>query len=177
MNKGEFISSLRRLRMYGLQLVAFCFFAAVLGYFSAAPMYQLLEDRQAVLKLSFSHSAQLKYPCIARTELELSKLAPNMRDPMDCPRERAPVLVTLWMDGMLLLNATVPPQGLHKDGAATVYRRLAIPAGDHQFTASLADGPEGQVNFTFKHQARLDQGQVLIVDFQSGKGGFVFTGG
>ena len=163
--------------MYGLQLIAFSFFAAVIGYFSAAPMYQLLEERQAVLKLSFSHSAQLKYPCIARTEIELAKLAPNMRDPLDCPRERAPVVVALWMDGILLLNDTVPPQGIHKDGAATVYRRLAIPAGDHQFTANLADGPEGHVNFTLKHQARLDQGQILIVDFQSVKGGFVFSDG
>jgi hypothetical protein len=177
LTNGEFISNLRRVRLYCLQLSAFSVFAAVLGYFSAAPVYRLLGDKQAVIKLSFSHSAQLKYPCTARPEHELAKLAPNMRNPMDCPRERAPVVINLWMDGLLLLSATSPPQGFHKDGAATVYRRLAIPAGSHQFTASLADGPDGNANFTIEHQSRLDQGQVLIIDFQSGKGGFVFTGG
>ena len=163
--------------MYSLQALAFVCFAVVLGYFSAAPLYRQLDDGQAVLKLSFSHSAQLKFPCTVRPEQELAKLAANMRNPVDCPRERAPVLIKLLMDGQLLFSAATSPQGLHKDGAASVYRRLTIPAGVHTFSASLADGPQGSVNFTGEHQARLSTGQVLVIDFQKDKGGFVFTGG
>lgn len=162
---------------YVLQGLAYAAFAAVVGYFSTAPVYRQLGDDQAVLKLSFSHSGQLKYACRERSAEELAKVEPNMRNKMDCPRERAPVRVELDMDGMPLFRVTTPPLGLRKDGAATVYRRLAIPAGMHHFSARLADDPNGEINFSSEHRVELTPGQVLIVDFLTGKGGFVFTGG
>lgn len=162
---------------YLLQALAYAAFAVVIAYFSTSPPYRQLADDDAVVKLSFSHSAQLKQACRERSEAELAKLAPNMRTKMDCPRERSAVLVELDMDGKPLYRIATPPSGLHKDGAATVYRRLAVPAGKHQFRARLADGPDG--SFTFAREAAIDlaPGQVLIVDFLTGSGGFVFMQG
>ncbi len=162
---------------YFFQLLAYAAFAAVIGYFSTAPAYRQLADDEAVVKLSFSHSAQLKQACRERSPAELAKLAPNMRTARDCPRERAVVSVELDMDGKPLYRIDTPPTGLHGDGAATVYRRLAIPAGRHVFRARLADGPDRE--FTFRRDATIDlaPGQVLIVDFHAASDGFVFIGG
>ncbi len=158
-----------------LQVLAYGTFAAVLGYFSTAPAYRLRADDSAVLKLSFSHSAQLKFACQMRSEAELAKLAPHMRSKLNCPRERAIVRVELDMDGKALYRVDIPPTGLRRDGAATIYRRLEIPSGVHQFRARLADGPDGAFNATRNATVTLAPGQVLIVDF--GSDGFVFAHG
>ena len=106
--------------------------------------------------------------------VDLAKLAPNMRVKMDCPRERSTLKVELDMDGRPLYRIDAPPAGLQRDGAATVYRRLAIPAGRHQFHVRLADGPDGAFRFTGESVVDLAPGQVLIVDFASDGSGFVF---
>ena len=162
---------------YALQALAYGAFAATLGYFSTGPAYRLRGDHEAVVKLSFTHSAQLARECRKRSESELAKLAPNMRTPLDCPRERAVVSVELDMDGKPLYRIDAPPAGLHRDGAATVYRRLEIPAGPHQFRARLADGPDGAFRYVRETGIDLAPGQVLIVDFASDGSGFVFTRG
>lgn len=170
-------STARKALRYALQVIAYGAFAAFIGYFSTSPPYRLRGDDNAIVKLSFSHSAQLAHPCRTRTEPELARLAPNMRTKMDCRRERAPVTVELDMDGKPLYRITTQPTGLHQDGSATVYRRLEIPAGRHVFHARMADGPDG----TFQHSRDIDlelvPGEVLIVDFLAGDGGFVFTRG
>lgn len=160
---------------YLLQALAYGVFALFVGYFSTSPSYRLRGDDEALIKLSFSHSAQLVQPCRERSEAELAKLAPNMRTKMDCPRQRADVLVELDMDDKPLYRISTPPTGLRQDGAATVYRRLAIPSGHHVFRARLADGPDKAFHFVRDIDLHLAAGQVLIVDFLTGEGGFVFT--
>ncbi|MEI6737458.1 MAG: hypothetical protein WCL29_03165, partial [Pseudomonadota bacterium] len=96
---------------YALQGLAYVAFAVVIGYFSSAPAYRQLADHEAVVKLSFSHSAQLKQVCRERSEAELAKLAPNMRLKFDCPRERANVSVELDMDDKPLYRIDTPPSG------------------------------------------------------------------
>lgn len=162
---------------YALQGLCYAAFAAVIGYFSTSPVYRQLGDNEAVLKLSFSHSGQLKFACRERSAEELAKTAIHMRNKMDCPRERAVVRVELDMDGQSLYRVSTPPLGMQKDGAATVYRRLTIPSGAHRFSARLADGPDGAINFSKDIEVDLAPGQVIIVDFLAGSGGFVFTRG
>ena len=169
--------SLPRPLRYALQALAYGAFAAALGYFSTAPAYRLRGDSEAVVKLSFSHSAQLVRPCRERSEGELAKLAPNMRAKMDCPRERAVVAVELDMDGEPLYRIKATPAGLRQDGATTVYRRLEIPAGPHQFRARLADGADGAFKFVREASLDLAPGQVLIVDFAADGSGFIFSRG
>lgn len=162
---------------YALQGLAYAAFAATIGYFSTSPQYRQRADNDAILKLSFSHSAQLQHACRERSNDELAKISPHMRNKLDCPRERAVVRVELDMDGKPLFQISTPPGGLHRDGAATVYRRLAIPAGAHQFKARMADGPDSIINFSKEVSLNLAPGQVLIVDFLPSSGGFVFTHG
>jgi hypothetical protein len=169
--------TLPRSLRYALQALAYGAFAAILGYFSTAPAYRLRADSEAVLKLSFTHSARLAHACRERSASELAKMAPNMRTKMDCPRERSIVTVELDMDGKPLYRIDAPPAGLHRDGAAAVYRRLAIPAGHHQFRARLADGPDGAFRVAGDAAFDLAPGQVLIVDFATDGSGFVFTRG
>ena len=84
--------SLPRAVQLVLQIIAFGAFASVLAYFSTHPSYRLRADDSALVKLSFSHAAQLVQACRERTPEELAKLAPNMRTKMDCPRQRANVV-------------------------------------------------------------------------------------
>lgn len=73
---------------YALQALAYAAFATFVGYFSSGPPYRLRGDDEAVVKLSFTHSAQLAHACRERSAEELARLAPNMRTKLDCPRGR-----------------------------------------------------------------------------------------
>jgi hypothetical protein len=159
---------------YALQAVLYAAFAAAVGYFSSAPTYRHLKPDEALVRLSFSHGAQRKQPCRERTPEELAKLAPNMRAPTVCPRERADVTVELEMDGKLLYRIIAPPSGLAKDGASTAYRRLAVEAGRHDFRARLSDNARGEFNYSAQRTVEVATGRVLLIDFNAAQGGFVF---
>lgn len=159
---------------YAVQGVLYAAFVAFVGYFANAPTYQALAPGDALVRLSFSHGAQRKEPCRKRTAEELAKLSPNMRAPLDCPRERASVIVELEMDGRLLYRIVAPPTGLARDGASTVYRRLAVKAGRHDFRARLADNASGEFNYVAERSIELDAGRALLIDFNVGQGGFLF---
>ena len=161
---------------YALQAISYGAFVAIVGYFSSAPPYEHLPAGQAVVKLSLQHAGQRKEPCRERTPEELAKLAPNMRAASVCPRERANVAVEITMDGRPLFDVVAPPTGLAKDGASTVYRRAAVPAGEHRFVARLADTADGKVAHTAERAIDLEPGRVLVIDFDAKAGGWVFRG-
>lgn len=160
---------------YAAQVVLYVAFGAVVGYFSSYPVFEVLPPDQALVRLSFSHGAQPIAPCRERTEEELAKLPPNMRVKLECPRERSPVKVEIEMDGKPLYDITARPAGLKRDGAATVYRRLSVAAGTHTFKARLADGPDGKFTHAAEETIDLAPGKVLVIDFNAGKGGFLFV--
>jgi hypothetical protein len=60
-----------------------------IGYFATSPKYRQIPDDVALIKLSISHLGDRE--CRKRTPEELAKLPPNMRAPMDCPRERSDI--------------------------------------------------------------------------------------
>lgn len=156
------------------QVLAWAAFAAVIGVFSTWPAYRQLSPDNALVKLSFSHGAQRKLECRERSEAELARLAPNMRAKLDCPRERANVLVELDMDGRPLYRLEARPSGLRGDGPSVAYRRLEIPAGRHHFRARLSDTADGVFNHTGEATVELAPGAVLVVDFVASTGGFKF---
>jgi hypothetical protein len=160
---------------YGAQLVLYAAFGAALGYFSSYPVFEVLPPGEALVRLSFSHGAQPIGPCRERTPEELAKLAPNMRVKIVCPRERSPVKVEVEMNGKPLYAITAQPAGLRHDGVATVYRRLPVVAGKHAFRARLADGPDGKFTYEATETVDLAPGKVLVIDFNAGKGGFLFV--
>ena len=158
-----------------LQSLAYVAFAAAVGYFSSAPAYTHLDPNKASIKLSFSHPGQRKGECRRLTQEELEKLAPNMRRPLDCPRERLPVLVELVMDGNLLYRELLPPTGLASDGASVAYVRFAVEPGPHHLIARLRDSKREQ-GFDYEHGAHIELSpqQNFVVDFRAKPEGFIF---
>jgi len=133
----------KKIMQYSGQGLFYGLFAVVIGYFSAAPAYVHFPPGQALIKASFSHAGQPLEECRIRTAEELEKLPPNMRIPMLCERERSPVRFELEMDGKVIYRAELPPRGLSRDGASTVYQRFPVPAGKHHLRARLKDYSAG----------------------------------
>lgn len=162
------VSLLGQALFYGL-------FAVIIGYFSTAPKYQHLPPVQSLIKLSFSHHGQPVAECRKRTAEELAKLAPNMRAPMECVRERSPVKVQIELDGKPLFAGLAPPSGLSRDGTSTIYRRFEVPAGEHALAVKMNDNVRVKdFNFTKAEKVTLKPAQILVIDFDAEKGGVVF---
>ena len=158
-----------------LQIPAYAAFAAFIGYFSASPPYRQLAPGRALLKLSFVHAGERKEQCRTRSPEELARLAPNMRAQLDCPRERSDVSVQVDMDGARLIEARASASGLRHDLPTTLYRRIEVPAGQHTFSARLADTAQGEFRHRGELALDLQPGRVLVIDFDATRGGFVFV--
>ena len=156
------------------QLALYVPLMALIGYFSTQPRFSALAPDQALLRLSFIHAGERKAPCRERPAEELAKLAPNMRAALDCPRERAALFLELEIDGAIALRRVVPPSGVQRDGNATVYHRLPLPAGSHRVVARLRDRPGEGFNYVREASVELAPGAVLLIDFSKAHGGFVF---
>jgi len=154
------------------QALLYGLFALIIGYFSSAPAYRHFPAGDALIKLSFSHEGKRISACHQRSAEELAKLPPNMRAPMDCPRERSPVTVDIDLDGTLIYRHIAQPSGLSKDGASTVYRRIAVPAGEHRLAIRLKDDVHARgFNYRREELLNLKPGKVLVIDFNQEAGG------
>ena len=154
------------------QALLYALFALIIGTFSNSPPYRHLPPDQALIKLSFSHHGKLLSECRQRTKEELAKLAPNMRAPMDCQRERSPVIVEIDLDGIPTYHHVANPSGLSKDGASTVYYRFAVPSGRHRLAVRLNDDARTTVfNYLREETVMLRPGKVLVIDFNAESGG------
>ncbi len=159
----------------GAQIVAYTLFAAVVGYFSVSPPYTHVDPEMAQIKLNLTHSGQRKGECRRLTPEEIAKLAPNMRRPMDCPRERVPVVVELIMDGTVLYKDSLIPSGVARDGKSSVSARFTVPPGRHELIARLRDSAREQ-GFDYERVAEIELAsrQNFVVDFRVNMGGFIF---
>ncbi len=168
------INPLHPLRIL-FQAVLYTLFLSFVWYFSTHPPYQRLEEDQAVLTIAFGHAGQPVRPCIVRTPEELEKLPPNMRNPMDCPRERSPVALEITLDGNTILEHSYQPPGLSKDGSVDVYRSLTIPAGKHKIVARMNDNVQVE-GYNYEDEVELDipPGKLLLVQFRTELDKFVF---
>lgn len=158
------------------QAIFYGLFAVIIGYFSTGPRYQHLAPDQALIKLSFSHHGQPVTECRKRSAEELAKLAPNMRAPMACPRERSPVTVQIELDGKPLHKSVIAPSGLSKDGTSTTYQRFEVPAGEHTLAVKMNDSIriEG-FNYVKEEKLTLKPAQIVVIDFAADKGGLFFA--
>ena len=161
----------RAVRWIG-QVVLYGAFAAFIGAFSQWPLYEHLAADHALIKVSFTHHGQRLEACRALTPEELAKLPPNMRAPMKCSRERAPVTIEVDLDGAIVHREVAPPAGLSSDGAASVYRRLPVPAGPHRLAVRMKDSAR-ESGFDFERTANitLRPAQILVIDFNAERGG------
>jgi hypothetical protein len=160
---------------YGLQAVAYAAFAVFIGYFSTFPRYQHLQPDEALLRLSFKHPGKPVGDCRERTPEELAKLAPNMRTPKVCPRERSPITVKVDLDGKPLYEGLAPPGGLSKDGASTLYKRFEVPAGEHLVSVKMNDNVRiKDFNLVREERMTLKPAQILVIDVRKDHGGIFF---
>lgn len=155
------------------QVIVYAAIAAMLGYFSASPAYRQMQPDLGVIKLSFSHAGEPKTECRRRTQEQLNELAPNMRQTMDCPRERVSLLLELELDGKRIYRAWLPPSGLAGDGASTVYQGFPVEAGEHTLVARLRDSRREQgFDWTMERTIDILPRQNVVIDFQAETGGF-----
>jgi hypothetical protein len=147
----------------------------VVVWFSVWPRYQLIEQNQAMVSLSFSHAGHRIRACRKLTQEELNKLPPNMRKVDDCPRERLPVRIAFSSDGTLLYEASRPPTGLWNDGESNVYQRMVIPAGTQKLFIGMVDsGREEGFDYSLEQEVDFLPGQHVVVEFDSITQSFVF---
>jgi len=159
------------------QIVVYAAIAVLLGYFSTAPAYRHFPAELAQVKMSFAHGAKPKGECRRLTAEEIAELAPNMRRPMSCPRERLPVVVELDIDGDTMLSESLPPTGLAGDGPSRIYRIVPVEAGRHTVVARLRDTDRTD-GFDYERRAdiELEPNAIFVVDFRADLGGFIFDG-
>ncbi len=165
----------KKIMQYAGQAVFYGLFVAVIGYFSSAPAYEHFPKDMALIKASFSHAGQPKEECHVRTAEELANLPPNMRVPVQCGRERSPVMFDLELDGKVVYRAELPPAGLSRDGVSTVYQRFQVPVGRHHLRARLKDSVRvPDFNYVKEADVELAPAQVFVVEFSARTGGFIF---
>lgn len=165
---------IRALQGFG-QIAVYGAFAVLIGYFADSPHYEYFPSDKAAVTLSFAHGAEHKGDCRRLSRTELQKLAPNMRKPVSCPRERLPVVVKLELDGRNLYEATLPPTGLSGDGPSHVFKRFVVPTGRHTLVARLRDTKrESGYDYTATKAINLAPAQSLAIDFRADIGGFIF---
>ncbi len=145
-----------------------------IGYFSSAPSYEVIPPDRALIQLSFSHAGQPKGECRRFTAEELAAMAPNMRRPLDCPRERVALVVELTLDGELLFRGALPPLGLAGDGPSSAYERFVVASGPHRLRARLRDTNRAE-GYDYEHEAEIEltPRQNFVIDFRA-DGGFKF---
>ena len=155
------------------QVVLYGAFAAFIGYFATNPRYQHIAPDHALVKLSLAHFGDRE--CRKRSPEELQKLPPNMRAPMECPRERSPLTIEMDIDGKPVYRGVIQATGLSKDGISTLYRRVELPSGDHQIAVRMNDNIH-QPGFQHvkEDKVTLKPAQVLVIDFNPDKGGLFF---
>ena len=162
------------IRLFG-QFLLYGVFAIFIGVFSQWPSYQVLTPNQAIIKLSFSHHGKPISDCEKSTNSQLAKLPPNMRAPIRCPRERSPVNIELSVDGIVAYQHAALPAGLSRDGASAVYHRMAVNAGPHRILVRLNDDVRKPDLYQSRDEVvTLEPGQILVIDFDSTKGGVTF---
>jgi hypothetical protein len=148
------------------EIVMYGVFIVFIGLLSDWPSYQLVDDDRAVISLVFSHAGNRLSECRTLSQEELNKLPPNMRESVDCPRERHPVRVELRSGVDTLYRQTVQPSGIWADGKASIYQRIEVPTGMHQIFVGVNDSG-GESNFDFVKTVTIDltSGRNLVVQF------------
>jgi len=155
------------------QVILYGAFAAFIGYFATSPTYHQIPDDVALIKLSISHLGDRA--CRKRTPEELAKMPPNMRAPMDCPRERSDINLEVDLDGEPVFRTVMHPTGLYKDGVSTVYKRFEVKAGTHQLAVRMNDNLiVPGFKFVQEEEITLAPRQVMVVDFNPDQGGLYF---
>ncbi len=169
------MSSFHQPATWVAQAALYAVFAGVIALFSSWPNFRSLQAREGLITISIAHHGQRLQPCREQTAEELARLPPNMRAKSRCPRERAPLLVEVDIDGKTVLRQRAEASGLSSDGAGKLYRRMPVAVGRHRIEVRLRDSKRSQ-GFDYVHEQVVELGpaEILVVDFDSEKREFTF---
>lgn len=157
------------------QLGLYALFAFVIGYFSTEPVYVHSTPEEAVIRLTFNHVGHLKEKCRKFTAEEIAKMAPNMRQTMDCPRERLPVQVEMLLDNKQMHHSVTEASGLWKDGEAVINEKFIVPVGRYHLIVRMRDSKREE-GFDYEKSEWVDikSRQNFVINFIREKHMFVF---
>jgi hypothetical protein len=162
---------------YLLQAINYSVFMGLIWYFATAPSIRILADNESMITIAFAHAGELREPCRKLSKEELAKLAPNMRKPEDCPRERSPVTIEARLDGQTFFSESLPPPGLFGDGGVDVYYSGKISSGEHHLALKMNDSVRIKgFNHVLEQQVGIDPAQILLVEFDP-RHGFIIREG
>ena len=156
------------------QSVFYLVFATLVGLLSNWPTYNIMDPQEALVSVSFSHAGQRIGECRTRTQEELNKLAPNMRKPSECPRERHPMYVELRAGDQLVFAQTLLPSGLWSDGKSNIYQRTKVAAGDYVIFIGMNDsGAKDSFDYELAKNLTIKPGRNIVIRFDDLHGTFV----
>ena len=156
------------------QAGAYGVFILAVGGLSNAPQYHRLKQNEAEIRLAFSHSGQPIRECRRLSQAELNELAPNMRAPMDCPRQRLPIEVIFALDAQQVFQASIPAGGIHGDGEVSVYEQFVVTAGTHRLQIMMRDSARQEgFDHQFDEEIAVSAMQNLVIGFDPGRKQFV----
>ena len=157
-----------------LQTLNYAVFMGLVWYFSFMPSYVRLAPDESMITLSLSHAGELVEECRRMSQEEMAELPPNMRLPVECPRERSPVSIEILMDDKPIINEVVDPPGLYKDQGVDIYRSIKVPAGDYRLEVRMNDSVRAE-GLTHRHEqsVSLVPAQLLVIQFHGSTNEFV----
>lgn len=156
---------------YVLQAINYSIFMGLIWYLSTSPSYRQLAEDEAVITISFSHAGELKELCRKRSQKELMALPPNMRAPMDCTRERSPIIIEALLDGAVMYQQTAEAPGLFKDSGVDIYHSAKVSAGSHHLAIKMDDSVlKKGFNHEFSQDIEIAPAKIFLVGFEYGRG-------
>ena len=99
------------------------------------------EPREALLRLAWRAVGEQVQLCRERSAEELNRLAPHMRQPLDCHARTLPYQLTVHIDGARRLARVVTSVGAQGDRPLYVQEELALPPGEHRLEIRFAPSP------------------------------------
>lgn len=147
-------------------------------YFHSASTYAFYSDKDAAVKIAFKHSGKRIVDCDERDVIrkegeryrqslkETSKAKMSIEKLAGCPRERHPVAVSLYVDGVKLLDKAYAPTGLKKDLASYISEEFIIKPGRHTVASNLTDsGAKAKPDYKFEEIVEIKPAEIKLIRF------------
>jgi len=145
--------------------LSLCIVVLATAYFSDLPVYRVHDDGETELKLVIRHSGTLLEACRTLSSSELSQLAPNMRKPTICQREKSPLTIELTIDELPPYVVTIVPSGLHNDGVLALYKSFSLKHGPVRIRLrSKEDSHEQTFAQRFDQVIEADRSSIVVLE-------------
>jgi ferredoxin len=146
--------------------VAIAFSAALLGLLalaSGSPQGRDAED--AVLRLGWRLTGQVKETCRDLTAEELARRPVHMRTPRECDSRVLTYDLTASLDGRVVARKTVRSPGLRADRPLSVEEEIRVVPGEHLLSVSFTpeDVASSGKALTIERRVRFERGHVVLV--------------